>query len=85
MEKNTLNKNVACFYLLCEEKILLIHFCSFYGDNIQYVFPKIALRKTPFPDVLCDPTDLIWRKGTPFEAITGPTAPSPEGLLAEVF
>ena len=26
------------------------------------------------PDVLCDPTDLIWRQGTPFEAITGCTA-----------
>ena len=28
------------------------------------------------PDVLCNPTDLIWRKGTPFEAMTGRTAPS---------
>ena len=37
------------------------------------------------PDVLCDPTDLIWRKGTPFEAMTGRTAPSSDGLLAEVF
>ena len=35
--------------------------------------------------MLCDPTDLIWRKGTPFEAMTGPTAPSSDGLLAEVF
>ena len=25
------------------------------------------------------------RKGTPFETITGRTAPSPNGLLAEVF
>ena len=37
------------------------------------------------PDVLCDPTDLIWRRGTPFEAITGRTATSSDGLLAEVF
>ena len=37
------------------------------------------------PDVLCDPTDLIWRKGTPFEAMTGRTAPTSDGLLAEVF
>ena len=36
-------------------------------------------------DVLCDPTDLIWRKGTPFEAMTDRTAPSSDGLLAEVF
>ena len=32
------------------------------------------------PGVLCDPTDLIQRKGTPFEAMT-----SSDGLLAEVF
>ena len=37
------------------------------------------------PDVPCDPTDLIWRKRTPFEAMTGRTAPSLDGLLAEVF
>ena len=36
-------------------------------------------------DMLCDPTDLIWRKGTPFEAMTGRTAPSSDGVLAEVF
>ena len=33
-----------------------------------------------FPDVPCDPTDLICSKGIPFEA-----APSSDGLLAEVF
>ena len=37
------------------------------------------------PDVLCNPTDLIWRKGTPIEAMTGRTAPSLHGLIAEVF
>ena len=30
-------------------------------------------------------TDLIWRKVTPFKAMTGRTAPSSDGLLAEVF
>jgi len=30
--------------------------------------------------MLCDPTDLIWRKVTPFEAMTGRTAPSSDGL-----
>ena len=35
--------------------------------------------------MLCDPTELIWRKGTPFEAMTGRTAPLSDGLLAEVF
>ena len=39
----------------------------------------------PLPDVLCDPTDLIWSKGIPFEAMTGRTAPSSDGLLPEVF
>ena len=39
----------------------------------------------PFPDVLCDPTDLIWRKGTPCGAMIGCTAPSSDDLLAEVF
>ena len=29
--------------------------------------------------------DLICRKGTPFEALNGRTAPSSDGLLAEVF
>ena len=38
-----------------------------------------------FPEVLCGPNDLIWRKGTPFEVMSGRTAPSSEGLLAEVF
>ena len=38
-----------------------------------------------FPDVLCDPTDFLWRKETPFEAMTGRTAPSSDGLLATVF
>ena len=37
------------------------------------------------PDMLCDPTDLIWRKATPFEAMTGHIVPSSDGLLAEVF
>ena len=43
-------------------------------------FPSISLH-----DLLCNPTDLIWRKGTLFEAMTGRTSPSSDGLLAEVF
>ena len=38
-----------------------------------------------YPDVLRDITDHISREGTPFEAITGHTAPSSDGFLAEVF
>ena len=30
--------------------------------------------------VLRGPTDLIWRKGTPSEGMTGRTAPSSDGL-----
>ena len=35
--------------------------------------------------MLCDPIDLMWRKGTPFEAMTGCKAPSSDGLLAEGY
>ena len=34
---------------------------------------------------ISSPTKLIWRKGTPFEAMTGCTAPSSDSLLAEVL
>ena len=37
------------------------------------------------PGVLCDPTDLLWRKGTPFEVMIGRTDLSSDGLLAEAF
>ena len=43
-------------------------------------FPSFSL-----PDLLCDPSDLIWRKRIPSEAMTCRTAPSLDGLLAEVF
>ena len=46
-------------------------------DNYSTTLPRPFLIP-PFslPGMLCDPTDLIWRKGTPFEAMTGRTAPS---------
>ena len=44
------------------------------------LFPSFSL-----PDVLCDSTDLVWRKGTPFESMTDRTVPTSDGLLAEVF
>ena len=56
------------------------HICHLEMDPVFSLFPSFCL-----PDVLCDPTDLIWRKGAPFEAIIGRTAPSSDGLLAEVF
>ena len=49
-------------------------------DPILSCFPSFSL-----PDVLCDPTELIWRKGTPLKAMTGRRAPSSDHLLAEVF
>ena len=42
-------------------------------------FPSFSLH-----DMMCDPTDLIWREGTPFEAMTRRTA-FIDGLLTEVF
>ena len=72
-------------------------FPSIIFNSLKYIamkyYPLPAKCKDPsfpylsfsLPDVLCYPTDLIWRKGTPFEAITGRTASSSNGLLAEVF
>ena len=37
------------------------------------------------PDVLCDPSDLIWWRGTPFEVMTDHTAPLSDGLLAKML
>ena len=48
-------------------------------DTVLSLIPSFSL-----PDVLCGPTDLIWRKGTSFEAMTGRIAPSSDGLLAEI-
>ena len=49
----------------------------FFKINSDIVLPHISFFPSfSLPDVLCDPTDLIWRKGTPFEAMTGRTAPS---------
>ena len=42
---------------------------------VPSLFPSISL-----PDVQCDLNDLVWRKVTPFEAMTGRTAPSSDGL-----
>ena len=57
--------------------------------HIRNAATSLKLFKTPYsrftrstrifllsslPDVLCDPIDLIWREGTPFEAMTGRTA-----------
>ena len=54
--------------------------------QLKFNYPILSLITSfSLPDVLCDPTDLIWRKGTPFEAITGRTAPSSDSFLAEVF
>ena len=52
---------------------LLAESCS----PVLSLFPSFSL-----PD---DPTDLIWRKGIPFAAMTGRTAPLSDVLLAEVF
>ena len=54
---------------------ILVHPIVRYDDT----HPVLSLIALFFlPDVLCDSTDLIWRKGTPFEAMTGRTATSSE-------
>ena len=55
---------------------------SMLHPNVMFSHPILSLFPSfSFPD---DPTDL-WRKGTPFEAMTGHTTPSSESILAEVF
>ena len=44
----------------------------------------MILSPLPFLPDRIDPTDLIWRKLTLFEAMTGHTAPLSDGLLAEL-
>jgi hypothetical protein len=48
---------------------------------IQHL-PILSFHLSP---MLYNPTELVRRKGTSFEAMTDRTAPSSEGLLAEVF
>ena len=48
-------------------------------ESHTFFFPSFSL-----PDMLSNPTDVTWREGTPFEAMTGHTSSS-DGLLAEVF
>ena len=42
--------------------------CSLIPDLFFFPFFFLSV-----PDLLCDPTDVIWRYRTPFEAITGGT------------
>ena len=66
--------------------VLWYLFRNFVLELKKLYFPIISFFLSfSLPDMLCDPTDFIWRKGTPFEAMTGRTAPSSDGLLAEVF
>ena len=59
--------------------VLLVYGCEAWSitffkmpnDPVLSLFPPVSL-----PNVMCDHTDLIWRKRTPFEAMTGRTAPS---------
>ena len=65
-------------------KLLVYYFPQNDRYALQLIFlsaPGPVLSLIPsfsLSDVLCDPTDLIWRKRTPFEAMTGRTAPSPD-------
>jgi hypothetical protein len=50
------------------------------SHHIPSLFPFFSL-----PDMLCDSTDIILTKGTPFEPMTGYRDPSSDDLPAEVF
>ena len=50
-------------------------------DPSTLSYPFLLPPSFSLPDVLCDPTDLIWKKRTPFEEMTGRTAPSSDGFL----
>ena len=76
---NSQVSNVVCSLEIIALRWLLLINNHVSGFIVSF-FPYFSL-----PDVLCDPTNLIWRKGTPFEAMTGRTAPSSDGLLVEVF
>ena len=54
---------------------------SNFMNNTWFTTPIFA---SFLPDVLWDPTDLIRRRETPFEEVTGRTVLSSDGLLAEV-
>ena len=56
-----------------------VNFGYSWSSDINSSFPSFSL-----PDALSNPTDLICWKRTPFEAMIGRTAPSSDGLLAEV-
>jgi hypothetical protein len=66
---------ITCLYRLKYRDLKIIDFFP-----VPSSIPSFSL-----PDVLCDPADLIGRKGTSFEAMTGHIAPSSDGRLAEVF
>ena len=73
-DQNKINTN-----LLLEKKNMIFKGRNIFLEMISF-FPSTYL-----PDVLCDPSDLIWRKGIPFESMTDRTAPSSDGLLADVL
>ena len=53
--------------------------------TMRRLIPYLSLPSVFLHNVLWDPTDLIWKKKTPFEAMAGRTASSSDGLLAEMF
>ena len=56
-----------------------VYYVSGFLTPVPFFFPSFSL-----PDVLCNPTDLIRRKGIPFEMNIGHIAPSSGGFLVEV-
>ena len=71
---------IVCLYFVHKYVALKLHITHSRSHPVLSLIPPFSLS-----GVLCDPTDLIWRKVTPFETMTGRTASSSDGLLTEVF
>ena len=89
IDKTTSWKHDLMSYLNKEENDRIIITCQGNSLPCSSLFLTIWSKHESFPtflpDVLCDPTGVIWRKRSPFETMTGRTAPSLDCLLAEVF
>ena len=89
--QNNQHQNLyACFIIhysylpLLKSKNTFIQVYNRQGFFQTQVLPRLFLPSFSLSDVLCIPTDFIWRQMTPFEAMTGRTAII-DDLLAEVF
>ena len=82
----SLEKKIAQFNEIMNSNICIRqNFISLIISSLLQTHTDVRIFKFEIYNKSISPTDLIWRKGTPFEAMIGRTAPSSDGLLAEVF